>query len=301
VQDARTNRTAKMLIMDIFCITLTLLPRHRFINSYPKLKNVFFKSLFVVVSLALLYLGFIKWISVSIPCVPPNRFDLKKIKNQTEPLHQIYPIFSELTKEEWRKLVHSHVNGIQFQKGSKIFDSGCGSGAFLDILKEEYQIEVTGIDMDPTLIKLANSRVNGTFYQGDPRNLDFLPPEQYDYVFSFNLFQYFKNKKDVKSTIAQLSRLAKPNAPIMIGFVNDLKQWNLEDENNCEQNVFLDYQFWKDMGWEFGLEDLNIISERLIQGWFGEMEGKSYQYSVYLKKAGIITGKGIELGKEKEE
>jgi len=291
-----------MLIMDIFCITLTLWPRHRFITSYSKLKNVFLKILIVVMSLAFLYLGYIKWISVSIPCIPPNRIDMIKIKNQSElHLHQIYPIFSALTKEEWRILVHSHLNGIQIQKGSKIFDSGCGSGAFLDILKEEYQIEVTGVDIDPTLIKLANSRVNGTFYPGDPRNLDFLPPEQYDYVFSFNLFQYFKNKKDVKSTIAQLSRLAKPNAPIIIGFVNDLKYWNNIDGNNCDQNVFLDYQFWKDMGWEFGLEDLHILSERLIQGWFGEIEGKSYQYSVYLKKAGIITGKGIELEKEKEK
>jgi len=266
--------------------TFTLL--HRLPNKMKVMLTKILVSL-VVLGLTFLAVWYIhNWLSVEVPCRPADRVVLKR----DQFLHQTNPIFAGLNPEEWRQLIHAHVNSLSIIPESKIFDSGCGSGAFLDVLARDYAAEITGIDLDHKLIKLAKSKMNGTFIQADPRNLSFFPPEHYDYVFSFNFFQYFKTKKDARMALFQLSRLAKPNAKMMIGFVNDFHYWTAEmDSEECEQNIFLDRAFWKDVCWEFGLVDLKIIPERSIErGWFNKVESSWYQYTVYMRKAGIVHG-----------
>jgi len=175
-----------------------------------------------------------------------------------------------------------------------VIDIGSGSGAFLDTIAKHYGADITGIDVESLLIEESRLRLkNCTFYRADPRFLDFLPPQQYDYVISFNLFSYFKNKEDIHSTLVNMVRLVKTNGIIFIGFVNDLSKWTANlDEYNCSQNAFLDQQFWKDIAWELGIEDLRLIGESTLQrGWFRKQtESSWYQYSVYGRKAGIIHG-----------
>jgi len=264
----------------------------RFFDFPKEIKILVLKTLIVLTIVGtLLFLWFISWLSKEVPCYPADRI-VQNFGIDFKELHQIYKVFDTVSNREWIQLVHAHMDLLQIEPGSRVFDSGCGSGAFLDVLQRDYNVDITGADYDTYLINLARSRVNGTFYVGDPRHLGFFPSEQFDYVFSFNMFQYFKTKKDIRYAVSHLARLAKFHAPIVIGFVNnESKRTANLDLNDCPQNVFIDKDFWRDLAWEFGLEDLQLVSESYFQSFFGHhVSGSWYQYSIYCKKGGIIHG-----------
>jgi len=164
---------------------------------------------------------------------------------------------------------------------------------FLQTLQKLHDVEITGVEGDPFLLEFAQRRLNGTFFLADPTQLDFLEQEQFDFVSSFNLFQYFTSKEEIRRAFYHLARLAKLNAHILVGFVNDKsKETSVFFDEKCPKNIFLDKDFWRDLAWGFGLEDLKVVKESQIQNtWFGGgMPGSWYQYSVYCRKGGIIHG-----------
>jgi glycine/sarcosine N-methyltransferase len=67
--------------------------------------------------------------------------------------HQIFPV---------NKAFLAFIQEYLGDTGTRVLDLGCGPGDYIHALSEKYQ--GTGIDVDPEMIKLAESRNRGNFY-----------------------------------------------------------------------------------------------------------------------------------------
>lgn len=91
---------------------------------------------------------------------------------------------------DWRVLTNSIAEKLRLQDGDSVFEVGCGAGAFLYSLLEEYDIKVGGIDYGEGLIDTAQKVIpNGDWKLKEAIRLDIEP--EYDYVISHGVFHYF--------------------------------------------------------------------------------------------------------------
>lgn len=96
--------------------------------------------------------------------------------------------------------------------GGSVLDVGCGAGTFCRLAADE-GFQVTGIDAAATLVDIASERVpDGDFRVGD---LQFLPyaDRRFDCVTAFNSVQF---AADPGAALAEIGRVAKPGAPVVI-------------------------------------------------------------------------------------
>ena len=82
--------------------------------------------------------------------------------------HEIFPL-----NNAFLKFIREYLGA----PGSRILDLGCGPGDYINILTPKY--EGVGIDPDPEMIRIAQSRNQGKFY-----NLSFLDIDRLDGPFS---------------------------------------------------------------------------------------------------------------------
>ena len=128
-----------------------------------------------------------------------------------------------LSADEWDEMVGKVVAPLGLKAGDRVYECGCGAGAFLASLQRIYPgVAVSGMDYSESLVKVAASALEGEFKQGDIRDLSFLPAASYDHVISFGAFQYLNSEHDAEKAIHEMARLMAPNANLMIGEVSDL-------------------------------------------------------------------------------
>jgi len=210
------------------------------------------------------------------------------------PLHHLQSAyFRSLSVQDWDKLVLDLVEPLHIPKNSNIFQSGCGAGAFLDSLQRQFDARITGADWTPSFVEVAKRRLNGTFYDSNARQLDFVPSETFDYVLAFSVFQHFSSPQDAKEAFAHMVRITKTGGWLLVAHVNDAAK---ESHAPClGGGLFLRRQFWDDLAQEMNLDfyDLKITKARDTYrnwNWFSYDPQANFQYHVYAQKRGIING-----------
>ena len=89
-----------------------------------------------------------------------------------------YDVFSPQTNE---RLIDNFVRLTGLPAGARVVDLGCGSGVFTNVLQQR-GYRCTGVDLSPTLIKIAREKYPGIdFLEGDIEKLPF-PDGQFDGV-----------------------------------------------------------------------------------------------------------------------
>lgn len=100
---------------------------------------------------------------------------------------------------------------VDFKAGQKYLDVGCGNGVAPIHLAKKYHLDVTGIDVDPEQIRLAEehsqSLANAHFLAIDGTQLPFEDGE-FDIVFTNKVTHHIPNWKDA---LAEMVRVLKPN------------------------------------------------------------------------------------------
>jgi trans-aconitate methyltransferase len=92
--------------------------------------------------------------------------------------------------DDWRKYSVHIAKRLGVKHGASIYEVGCGAGAFLYALREQYSIAVGGIDYAAGLIAAASDAMpDGHFKEGDANTLDVAT--NYDFVISNGVFHYF--------------------------------------------------------------------------------------------------------------
>ena len=81
------------------------------------------------------------------------------------------------------RITKEAIEFCNFPKGSKILDIGCGEGDSSDFLSKNYELKVTGVDLDPEIIKKAKTRYPDLeFKEGDGEFLDGFDSRSFDGV-----------------------------------------------------------------------------------------------------------------------
>jgi len=93
--------------------------------------------------------------------------------------------------------------------GSSIVDLGCGIGRLTEFMVGDFK-EVIGVDISSEMIKQAKKRVKGAkFIETDGWTIP-LEDNSVDFVFSYLVFQHFKERKMVEANFKEVYRVLKP-------------------------------------------------------------------------------------------
>ena len=183
---------------------------------------------------------------------------LNKLENthrniNVEDLHVLdrFPI----SLKQWDHIVKSTIYKIPLHKNDKIFDAGCGAGAYLHSLLRQYNnldLEVSGVDFCKELINIAKVALptKSLLLVRDVRDYSDIPSNKFDISISFGVFIYFDNKQDIITAFNELVRITKPGGYIMIGRVNSRNKLT-EIKNNKTLNNYVKQQYTidKDVFW----------------------------------------------------
>jgi ubiquinone/menaquinone biosynthesis C-methylase UbiE len=104
------------------------------------------------------------------------------------------------------KLLHF----VDIKQKQNFLEVGCGSGAVSKHVAEKYLLNVTGVDVDPEQIQLAQASIddipNVHFLEADATNLPF-PDNDFDIVLSFGVMHHISNWLDA---LREMKRVLKP-------------------------------------------------------------------------------------------
>lgn len=99
---------------------------------------------------------------------------------------------------------------VEIKGNEKFIEVGCGNGAVSKHIAEEYHLNVTGTDVDPEQIQLAEKKTGQTsnlrFLVSSGTDLPF-EENEFDIVLSFGVMHHISNWLDV---FAEIKRVLKP-------------------------------------------------------------------------------------------
>ena len=116
---------------------------------------------------------------------------------------------------------------IDLQKGSKILDLGCGTGALLKILEDRFpSSELTGIDLTEEMLAVAKQKLsdNVELLLGSATNLPF-DSKSFDWILMSNVIGHLSDKK---AALKEVHRVLKnPGKIVITDWTRDFQTMNL--------------------------------------------------------------------------
>ena len=205
---------------------------------------------------------------------------------KTADLHQLNN-WSLFSKEDWDELCLRTAKLIGLRDGDRVFESGCGAGAFLDTLRNHYRVEVAGADFSEKLIAIARLRVPGQFWTADVQHLPFVENESYDCVVSHGVFLYLTSIEAAERAAREMIRITKRGGAIYGGVMNDpdrLEAYRVTHGQQPSGNYLLRRAFWHALAEREALE-IRIVDQDEIYAKTQGYDGHSrLRYSVFLRK-----------------
>jgi len=102
------------------------------------------------------------------------------------------------------------LNFIDVKEGQHFLEVGCGNGAVSKHVARKYRLNVTGVDIDPEQIQLAQNNIDDIsdihFSVGDGTSLSF-PDSEFDIVLAFGIMHHISNWLDA---LVEIRRVLKP-------------------------------------------------------------------------------------------
>jgi ubiquinone/menaquinone biosynthesis C-methylase UbiE len=99
---------------------------------------------------------------------------------------------------------------VNLKPKQNFLEVGCGSGAVSQHVAKKYRLNVTGVDVDPKQIRLAQASIddvpNVHFLEADATNLPF-PDNDFDVVLSFGVMHHISNWLDA---LREIKRVLTP-------------------------------------------------------------------------------------------
>jgi SAM-dependent methyltransferase len=188
---------------------------------------------------------------------------------------------------DWEVMSRRTAEFIGIAPGDSIFEAGCGSGAFLDVLSRHYGARIAGVDLAANLVDIAKSRLVGDFRVGDIQDMTDFEDNAYDKVVSQGVFLYLPSLAVVERAVKEMIRLAKPGGAIYVGVLNDPER--LATYSSAHQpsgHAFIRRDFWYDIGARHGLDVECIDQERIFSKPEGYDGHSRLRYSVRMRKPG---------------
>ncbi len=151
-----------------------------------------------------------------------------------------------------------HVEGLaeRFKEGARILDLGCGAGVPIDGFFLDRGFDVTGVDISPRQIRLAQERFpNGIFIRGDMRDID-LPEESFDAVVSFYAIFHIP-REDHAQLLKRVHHLIREGGYFLATM--GAAEWE-----GTEENIHGARMFWSHYGREKNLEMVREAGFKIV-------------------------------------
>ncbi|QNH57127.1 glycosyltransferase [Limnospira indica] len=216
-----------------------------------------------------------------------------------------YPGIEKLSPQERQQVWEQSIDrttqqilqGIPSQLHWKVLEIGCGVGRLVKPLRERFN-RVDGVDISANMIEfakqyLADGQSNGELYVNSGSDLQDLPGEFYDLVYSTIVFQHIRSLSVVKSYFREIFRVLKPGGYFRIQ-VHDRSAENLGDfdEEGAEnQQYYLYGNAYNDRQ----LRDLliaagfNLVSLECVKPWIWSTVQRPQTRLTYPQVSAIIS------------
>ena len=120
--------------------------------------------------------------------------------------HAVRDEYDVFTPEANERLIAAIIRLTGLERGARIADLGCGSGAFTELLRQA-GFNSVGLDISPKLIMLGRSKYHGLdLIEGDAENLPF-ESGSFDGILLSGLVHHFP---DPRRVAAEVYRVLKP-------------------------------------------------------------------------------------------
>ncbi len=97
----------------------------------------------------------------------------------------------------------------------RVLEIGCGAGRVTRALARLFG-EVHGIDVSGEMIRQAKLALqdcpNAFVYQNNGKDLDIVPPLEFDFAFSLIVFQHIPSREIIENYVREVHRLLRPGA-----------------------------------------------------------------------------------------
>jgi trans-aconitate methyltransferase len=121
--------------------------------------------------------------------------------------------FGNVEEAAWQRYVERTARAIGMTPGSRVFEVGCGAGAYLFALHEA-GCEVAGLDPSAALLTYARDAIpHGRFVLAEAADLD--PLAQYDFVVSSGVFLYFPCLDYARNVLERMVRKARRGVMVL--------------------------------------------------------------------------------------
>jgi len=189
--------------------------------------------------------------------------------------------------------------------GQRVFESGCGVGAFLQALQVLYgttqqPLVLSGVDFSQKALAVAKTTlsqdpsIGSRLHHSAVQKLWGVPPGSFDVVVSFSVFGYLPDEAAVLEAANEMLRVVKPGGRIMIGNINNADSLGLADCMGT-QKMFVRKQMWHEWAatHRSAIETMEIVDG--YDTWaklFGYDMAARFRYSVYVRKRGGVNEAG---------
>lgn len=191
--------------------------------------------------------------------------------------------WSYISSADWTELCRRSADFIGVQDGDRLFEAGCGSGAFLAEVAAYRRVSLAGVDFAENLVAIARSRLPGEFQVADITDLASIGNARYDRVLSHGVFLYLDSVAAARRAALEMVRITRPGGTVYIGIVNDPDR-HAEFDYPPSGCFLLSRSFWRDLAAEEGLT-LELVDQEHI---FSKPSGydcySRVRYSLLLRK-----------------
>jgi predicted O-linked N-acetylglucosamine transferase (SPINDLY family)/glycosyltransferase involved in cell wall biosynthesis/ubiquinone/menaquinone biosynthesis C-methylase UbiE len=185
----------------------------------------------------------------------------------------------EEKQQTWQKSIQTWspkiLRDLPAKPDWKVLEVGCGVGRLIKHFRESFA-RVDGVDISEKMIEfakqyLADGKQNGELYVNNGCDLQQLPEESYDFVYSTIVFQHIRSISIVKNYFSEIFRVLKPGGYFRIQ-VHDRSAASLgdfdEEGNADKQYYFSGNAYTEEQLKELLIEaDFNLISLESSKPW----------------------------------
>lgn len=214
-----------------------------------------------------------------------------------EALHHVNG-FIQLDDAQYAEMVRTVADPIGIEKGMAVLDCGCGAGAFLEQLQNQYGCaRLAGVDYSESLIEVAKLSVESTdLHVGTICDLSRWGDESFDAVVCFSVYFYLSSEDEARQAVREAIRVCKKGGSVYIGDVSSLEKkelaMKLRGETHADQeklskdspdHLYLPQSLFINMAVETGMENVRIVPHdqtKLLDFY----DTAPYRFSVYMDK-----------------